>query len=44
LATGETCSRLMKSIAYCEVFDASFWSLMVLPTGYDCGSAKLASS
>jgi hypothetical protein len=34
----------MKSIAYCEPFEPSFWSLMVLPAGYDCVSRKLASS
>ena len=42
--SGAACSSCMKSIAYCEVFVASFFSLIMLPAGYDAGSTKLASS
>ncbi|CAM5290208.1 hypothetical protein SMICM304S_02601 [Streptomyces microflavus] len=44
LATGATCSRLTKSIAYVEELAASFWSRILAPAGTVLPSMTLASS
>ena len=43
-AVGDTCSRLMKSIAKAPLLAASFWSLILLPIGTVVPSSTLASS